>query len=302
MKEYTTSVREDWLKQRRITGIGASEAPIILGLSHFKSPFQLYHEKLGLEVESDAEVESREWGLALEDPIAARFEKETKRMVYKPPVYTIYQNDEHPFMIATLDRWQHAECDGVVVPSPLELKTAHWNIRSRWEEEPPIEYIVQVQHQMAVTGAPMASIAALIGGMEFLWCDVKRDDELIAQLIRLESEFWMQCIAQTPPPVDGSDETRATLKALYKKETGLVVPLPIEVLEWDSEMVAAKAIIDEQQKRLDLNKNRIINAIGSATAGQCSNGLMFTYKSQTRPATVSKESTFRVLRKKGAPK
>ena len=57
---------------------------------------------------------------------------------------------------------------------------------------------------MAVTGYRGAYIAVLIGGNTFRWQFVERDEDLIAVLVRLESDFWGHVQEGTPPPLDGS--------------------------------------------------------------------------------------------------
>jgi predicted phage-related endonuclease len=203
---------------------------------------------------------------------------------------------------ASLDRITEVEHEGVSIAVPLELKNADAVLRAEWADDIPLAYMIQVQHQIAVFDTPAACIAALVGGNTFYWADVKRDQPFIDVLIEEEQKFWQRCLDHNPPDVDASKSTAEALRALYGRDTGELVALPVEALDWDSEMIAAKAIIDEQQKRHDLNKHKIINAIGSASAGQVSNGLIFTYKSQTRPAGTTKESTFRVLRRKGGEK
>ncbi len=55
-------------KLARREGLGASDAPVILGLSPFKSALQLYHEKLGLVTESAGESEDQRDRVRLDPP------------------------------------------------------------------------------------------------------------------------------------------------------------------------------------------------------------------------------------------
>jgi len=293
--------REDWLKQRRVRGIGASEAAIILGVAKYKSAFALYHEKLGLEAPSPAESEAAEWGLILEEPIATRFERETNRHVYAPPPHSIFIHDTLPWMLASLDRVTEYMVPETNQPIavPLEIKTADSSLRAEWKDEIPLAYMIQVQHQMAVFGTPAASIAALVGGNTFYWADVQRDQPFIDALIEQEEMFWQRCIAHNPPDVDASKSTAAALRALYGRDNGSLKQLPIEANDWDSDMQKWAAVIEDAESKHALAKHRIIEAIKEASAGQLSNGVVFTYKQQTRPAGTTKASTFRVLRRKG---
>ena len=89
----------------------------------------------------------------------------------------------------------------------FEAKTASAYKLGEWENQIPDEYMLQVQHYIAVTDCAGAYIAVLIGGNTFKWQFIERDEELIAMLIQLEGEFW-ECVQNnTPPPLDGSDAT-----------------------------------------------------------------------------------------------
>ena len=87
----------------------------------------------------------------------------------------------------------------------FEAKTASAYKAGEWEDTIPDEYMLQVQHYMAVTGYAGTYIAVLIGGNTFKWRFVERDEELISMLIELESAFWNHVRDSTPPPLDGSD-------------------------------------------------------------------------------------------------
>ncbi len=290
-----------WLAERR-NGIGASEAAIILGLSTYKSPFQLYHEKLGLEVESKANADARTFGLLFEEPIAQYYALETKREVRRVKPYTLFRDDAHPFMLATPDRF-------VRVPErspylrPLELKMADVSLRTRWADEPPLEYVVQVQHQMAVTGADFASLAAVIGGNSFLWCDLERDDEFINRLRAILGEWWTALERHEPPPIDGTEATRNTLKALYAQESGDVIALPTDAIEWDQQLEALRAAGADERRGRETEQHRyenlIINALGNASAGTLPNGIVYTYKTTKREGYMVAATQYRALRRKG---
>jgi putative phage-type endonuclease len=302
MREIQNSSRDAWLA-RRVHGLGASDAPVILGLSKYRSPFQLYHEKLGLAAADPAESEAAEWGLTLEAPLSARFERETGRLTMTPPAHMIYQHNTIDWLLASIDRWQHAiGPSGVPIEgwSPLELKTSNWALDKDWKEEAPLAYQVQLQHQLAVSGASMGSIAGLIGGQKFIWTDIQRDDAFIDILLAEEAKFWQRLLDHDTPPVDASEQTKQTLKRLYATETGEIVILGPDAIEWDNDLEAAKKAIKEWEEKERLAKNRFLLSIGAATVGALSNGVIYTLKGQTTREHTVKEATFRVLRRKAA--
>ncbi len=295
----------DWLAKRRELGIGASEAAMVLGISHFKSPFALAHDKLGLVAPSDEENELFEWGRELEAPIARRYARVTKRPVHEPAPWLILQHEAYPFMFATLDRLVEIPGDPKLAGRllPLEIKTAGFSQSANWKEEPPIEYIVQVQHQLAVTGEPIGSIGAVVGGQKFVWLDIQRDEEFISTLIEAEKDFWENIHNGIMPPVDGFPSTRACLKALFPKETAGPIALSGDAIEWDNALAAVKAKLDEVAGPLKLEQARLenlfIQAIGNHQAGVLPNGVAYTYRTTKRGSYTVNETEYRTLRRKG---
>src|SRR5262245_45273981 len=94
--------RTAWLKAR---GIGASDAPIILGLAPWpgRTALRLYAEKLGL-IDPPEQTEAQELGLALEPIVAARWERATGRQLCPIPARPeMHRSRRYPWLTATLD-------------------------------------------------------------------------------------------------------------------------------------------------------------------------------------------------------
>lgn len=182
--------RDDFLKSRA-TGIGGSDAAAILGLSRWKSPFQVYQEKRG-EAAQTPDNASMRWGRYLEPVVRQAYADDTGRAVRLPD--GLVRHQQHTFMIANLDG---VTDDGRVV----EIKTARTS--QGWGEpgsdQVPQEYLLQVQHYMAVTGLVVADVAVLIGGSDFRLYEVPADKELQDMLISAEAEFW-SCVQSGYPP------------------------------------------------------------------------------------------------------
>lgn len=317
----TFATKDEW-KAARSTGIGASDAPVILGLSKWKSPLALYYEKRGLREESRGESEHLEWGLALEPAIIGGYERITKRKVLPASAllglvgqqearFAIQRDKDLPFLMATPDAavapiGEEDLAEGAVQPidgalglmGTLEVKNVDISQGREWEEaqEPPLMYTVQCLHQMMVSEARWGSIAGLVGGNRFMWADIARDEELIRQIRALEIEFWDRVIAGDPPPVDGSDSTKALLKRLYPKDSGRSVDLPIEAIEIARDLIAAKSQVKAAERRKQEAENKIRALMGDATTGVLPGGGHFTHKTQYRREFISRASEFRVLR------
>lgn len=189
--------RAEWLQLRR-SGIGGSDAAAVVGLSKYSTPLQVYYDKLG-ESDSDNESEAMYWGNQLEPVILKEYAERTGNTVLKPP--GILRRKDAPFMLASLDGYT---ADGKIV----EIKTAGRS--DGWGEpgtdEIPENYLLQVQHYMAVTGFKEADVAVLIGGQDFRLYAVPADEDLQTLLIEREAEFWERIKAQIPPePVSAED-------------------------------------------------------------------------------------------------
>lgn len=288
--------RAEWIKARH-TGLGGSDIAPMLGLvPQWKSPFALWAEKTGL-AENDAaldELEYIEWGNVLEEPIAKKYQKVTGRDLFDPGRFSIIRHPSIPFMHCTIDRKITPIDDrgeGI-----LEIKNVGLQKAADWETEPPLNYQVQLQHQLAVTGAAWGSFAVLIGGQKFIWLDVPRDEKLIAYLIEKETEFWAMVESETPPEVDTSYATAQALERMYPKDTGESVDLPAEFTALRDQRNELRAQIKDAEQRIQLIDNRIKDAMRTASVGLLPDGSGFSWKTQQRKEFTVKASEFRVLR------
>ena len=279
---------------------------------------QVYCDKLGIAVVESDNAEAMEWGLALEAPIAARYQRDTGRTVIDPGPFTIHRSADYPWMLATVDRFIECdECDGkgraLGAPSDmllgcagrgrgvLEIKTTGGYRDHDWLEDAPLQYQIQVQHQLAVTGLQWGVLAVLVGGQKFYWMDVERNEEFIAAMIATELEFWEMCERREPPPPDATESCKALLKRLYPREApGKVVALTGDALRWDAQRIESKKALEDAQRLCMEAENNLIAALGDAEVGLMPDGTRYSYKSQNRKGYTVEPATFRVLRRSAA--
>ena len=240
--------RNEWLEWRR-RGIGGSDAAAVAGLNPWKSPIEVYLDKIG-ELPKQEDNEKMYWGRVLEDIVAKEFAKRTGKKVRRRNA--ILQHLEYEFMLANIDRELVGEKVG------LECKTASEYTKDEWKDDKvPEQYILQCQHYMAVTGYQGWWIAALIGGNKFIYKYIERDEEIINYLIQIETEFWRMVENKTPPAVDGSKSSTEVLKILYPEsepDTEIVLPAEAEVLIEEYELAAAEEKKAKERKEEAANK------------------------------------------------
>ena len=272
---------EDWLEHRKL-GIGGPDASVVCGVSKYKSPVELWMEKTGQLPPQEA-GEAAYWGTQLETIVRDEFTKRTGIKVTKPAV--ILQSEEHPFMLANLDGVCEVPGVGACI---FEAKTASTYKAGEWEGAIPDEYMLQVQHYMAVTGYQGAYIAVLIGGNTFRWKFIERDEELISILIELESAFWNHVQDRTPPPLDGSDASKQFLAERFPCGTpSSHITLPntaADLLAQYDEACEELEIVTEKKQRAE---NLLKEMIGSNEVGVAGSRVV-TWKNVTQERLGSK--------------
>lgn len=288
--------QSEWLEARRNT-IGASEAAAVLGASKYDTPLSLYLSKLGLVPEDEGKADLFRIGLLMEPVVAQLYQLECPdAIVLTPRPYTVYRNSAFPeWMTATPDRL----LAGLPQPAPLELKNLDWRMGVEWVDEPPLTYIIQLQHQMACLDADEGILAALVGGNRFKWCALKRDNDFIDGVLVPALVRFRTCLEmQVPPDPDDSERTREALKAAYPTHVpNKVVVLGGGAIEWDEAREAASADLADAEARKREAENRLLLALGDAERGELPNGVAYTCKLQSRKESVIKATSFRVLRR-----
>ena len=241
---------EDWLAYRR-KGIGGSDVSIICGINKYRSPIALFQDKLG-QIEPSEAGESAYWGHKLESIVREEFTLRTGFEVRLEQF--ILQHEKYPFMFANLD--------GIVIHPEygkciFEAKTSSVYRLSDWDNCIPEEYMLQIQHYMAVTGYTYAFVAVLIGGNEFRFYCIKRDEDLIEMLIRLEADFWNHVENNIPPVLDGSDACSEYINVKYATGTATQIELPHDAVsllkQYDSSV--------EEEESATTRKNEAINML-----------------------------------------
>jgi putative phage-type endonuclease len=177
---------QEWHEWRK-NKIGASDAPIIMEVSPWKTPYQLWLEKLDLsQQKSPSFAMSR--GIELEKQARKEFYKmcgidvEPDCMLHK----------EHPWMCASFDGYNPL---GYIVEIKCPGKTDH---ESAMCGVIPDKYYPQLQHQLAVSGFEMVYYFSY-DGKDGVILECRRDDEYINLMIKKEREFY-QCMTQLRAP------------------------------------------------------------------------------------------------------
>jgi putative phage-type endonuclease len=249
MKKLVSTIglsHEEWLKYRKM-GIGGSDAGAICGLNPYSSAIHVYQDKMSKEIE-EKDNEAMRQGRDLEEYVASRFMEETGLKVRR--ANAIFYNEEHPFMFANVDRLVVGENIG------LECKTANLFNADKWKGgDVPPHYLLQCYHYMAVTGAKAWYIAVLILGKEFKYAKVERDEEIINNLIKLETDFWNNhvCKGIMPDP-DGSKPADELINQYFgtaRSDTALLLQGFDEALQRREELNGIIERLEQEKRRIE---------------------------------------------------
>jgi len=196
MKQQTN----EWLELRK-KYIGASDAPIIMGVSPYKrsdgrkkTPYILWMEKLDL-LPRDAETPAMRFGK--ENESIARAEYEKKIGDYVTPKVCFHK--EIPYLLASLDG---ISLDGKLA---VEIKSANYEDHTLAKtKKVPAKYYPQVQQQMACTGLDHIHYFSFHKG-EGVIVEVERDDKYLEEMYEKEKGFW-ECLKNFKAPELTSDD------------------------------------------------------------------------------------------------
>jgi len=237
--------RTEWLEMRRKT-LGASDAPIALGLSPYRTPRDLALDKKGKLPDSE-QSKYAERGQILEKYVAMAYSQITG--IEDLAEYGTVVHPDHEWMSATPDR-------GIDQIGLLEIKTVNkWAADDYGDsntEDIPDTAFIQAQHQLAVTGREWCDVCALIAdegvfdilvGMakdgvadDFIVSRVKdmdvkmyrilRNDEFIEKMIVAEKEFWDLYVVGDDLPVDiATMEPKSGVRVATAEEKTLLAQL-----------------------------------------------------------------------------
>lgn len=247
--------RAEWLQLRR-RGIGGSDASVIMGVNPYRSILQLWEEKTGKFPVIDNGNEYTYWGNVMEPIIRKEFMKRTGLKVRQK--HAMIFHPDYPYIFA--------DVDGIVTDERgekciFEAKTASQYKEEQWENGVPEEYVLQVQHYLAVCGMDKAYVAALIGGNRFVFHTIFRDEQLIGELLCREKAFWEGCVlTDIRPEADDSKATEEYLNSKYSK----TVPDTIQLDNSMKEVLTEYTEVNTRLKELEKQKTGLANQIKAA--------------------------------------
>jgi predicted phage-related endonuclease len=282
--------RGRWLAMRR-SGIGASEAAIVVGEHSRHTLSRLVAEKRGLIGDDDETKEFLEWGLRLEPVMIEAYSSARYAGREAHRAGRLLRSAVYPWALATLDAWTLHPVHGWI---PLELKSTDW-ARDAWELGTPPDFWWQAQWQALVTDAPMVSVACMLGPHKLVWEDVPRDEAAIRRLTIHGAEAWALIKSDRDPP---GPYDRTTFHALWPNDDGTTIELDERFIRLDDEREELTAARKRADARIDEINAEILAEMRSATTAVVPNGrTTYSLKTVSRKAYSVAATSYRQLRR-----
>jgi putative phage-type endonuclease len=228
----------EWIAARK-HGIGASEAAAVLGLSKWTSPLDIYLRKTQDGIPTADNLDTKR-GRLLERAVLDWYEFDHGAIERN---LARIDSAQFPFMFASLDARR------VDDRRPVECKTVGPRALAYWGEvesgEIPQEYFVQVTHQMIVTGATSADLAALKAGEQLDVYRIEYDAEIAEMIVEGLRQFWTRVENREPPPPQTGDEAGR----LYRRSKAQGVEAPAPIAKAYAELLETRAVIQPLAER-----------------------------------------------------
>ena len=278
------------LHLRRPHGIGGSDVAALLGLSPYKSPVQLWAEKVGHPGFEHAQGIHLRLGQHLEPFVAAEYERATGLVakVHPDPIF----HAEHPFFFAHVDRLIQTDpaCTNRVggltlADTVLECKTSGAFNKGDWGEahtdQVPTPYMLQCAWYMALTQCNRADVAVLIGNQDFRLYRLHRNMELESAMLDHAKRFWEECVLGGVPPTPKSTLDASILYPLHKP--GMRVHASTEVIEAVDRLRSCQQQMKVLEVEMERLKSRVMSCMTDAEELVDGERVIATWKC-TKPA------------------
>ncbi len=191
-----------WLGLRVILGLGGSDVAVALGISKYKTSYQLWQEKVADEIES-FENKFTIWGNLLEEPLAQEYMRQTGNMVVEDKKIRIHP--DYDCLFVNLDRVVLQ--DGIAV-GIVEIKSTVNRVFKSWQKDDdncvdgiPLYFYCQVQHELSVSGLPWCDLViGIIDERELVIIRIERDEEYIQKQNLALVGFWNAYVMTNEAP------------------------------------------------------------------------------------------------------
>lgn len=297
--------------ENRTGFIGSSDIASILGLSRYKSPYQLWLEKTGNipEIMQNLINEKKEFfeRRKLAEPYILSVWK-NKHKIEPLKVNNIFYDDEFQYMRSEID-FQFIDPKTGIERNGEIKSIANYSNMKEWgldySDDIPLEYMCQTQFGMGITKKESVLLVAMKGFDEYHEYIIHRDDELIKILRNEAKNFWELVQNNIAPERSSVDDFN------YLKNNDQYVEIEEDRIALINAIKDCKSIIKSTEEELADYENMLKILIGVNEGAKINGKSVATWKKQGRESIDSlrlkeempdiyekykKQSFYRVLR------
>jgi putative phage-type endonuclease len=257
--------------EERQKGIFATDAAPALGLSKYRSPVQVWMEKIGNPMPFE-ESEAMKMGHIMQPVIARLYEDKYETRLRDLEGTTLW----HPKISFMGSHFDYVTADNKTL---VEIKNFHPARQKEFgddgSDDIPMDCLVQCVHEAIVFGVTRVDLAVLFGGQSFKVYPITINPDTADMVIEREEKFWRQVVErEAPAPID-PEETRR----LFPRDNGQAVMASGEVAHVVSQLTALRG----NMKQAEELENRLITQIqaamgDAAVLGAPSGDILATWK------------------------
>jgi putative phage-type endonuclease len=264
--------KKEW-QTARFSGLGGSDAAAVLGLNPFKTPLDVYTEKVD-KVYSDIEDIPRvQAGIRLESAVADWWSQENGFKIQNDNKIRFHK--KYPFLLANIDRIIVGNGNGRGT-GILEVKCTSSFAQKQWADDGlPFQTYCQIQHYFNVTGHKWGAVAVLIDGFDLQSIDVEPDKEFIELMTDKLCYFWTQNVVKRIPPEPATIEE---VKKVYPSSISNSVEATPDTLELWKELKSAKTTLKTLSDQKDLLELQIKNILKNSDTLTFQEQVLCTWK------------------------
>lgn len=259
--------RAEFLAERK-KGLGGTDMAVIIGLSPYKTPLQLWMEKTGRsEEQPDPEAAERMyWGTVLEDTVARRYaelngvklQRVNDPLVH--PAGIVRGNIDRAIINPEIAGNVRFKDGRLTTDRILEVKTAHAMARNSADwgragtDEIPQHYWIQVITYLGLSRCASADLAVLFGGQKMETYTITADDKVFNDLLEEGEAWWNRhVVADIPPQPTTEDDARRLWRSHLAGKELIVDQSVADAVEALAEIKDTLKLLEEdEQNQKDL--------------------------------------------------
>lgn len=277
--------------------IGGSDVAVILGLSKFKTPMELWAEKTGaIEPPDLSDNDNVVAGNVMEDAIADltawRLSKRDGRTVKLRRSNLTITNPKYPWLTAHIDRDIVGEDRGVEIKNVGARAARDWG--EPGTDQIPDYYLPQPHTYMIVKGYPSWVVSAYFGGGDLRLYDIEFNQDFADIIIEATHKFWHENVLKNIPPDFDPAHPAAeeAIKRLYPGTDGREIKAPSGMDHWLSVFQDASKKAADYEKMAVLAKSHMLAEMGQAAIMDFPDGTILIRKVVQRKGYTVEASSY----------